>query len=224
MRKWPKHSRKKGALTKRDNRRLTPAQQEAVVRTYFTIGTIQGTAKKLGIANQTVHNALKAMQTDPTLVAARGQALDQMAGKIHAVTDAVIDSITPEELVTTRREVRDRAGNLMRVVIDGPSLKDKALTISTLADKQRTLAEAKQRAAESSVFKITHSDLMLPDTIEDKRLMIASMVKRLRVVDVYMRDDESQQNINRLLNKVGIHSKDIEEAEIELIPGVAPFD
>ena len=215
---------KSGPLSVRDHLRLTPAQQEAAVRTFFTIGTVSGTARALGVSEKAVRNALRELQNDPALLAARGQALDEMAGKIHAVTDKVIASITPEELITTRRDVRDTHGNLIRTVIDGPSLKDKALTIGILADKQKTLAEAKARATDGSTFQQSQSNLMLPDNIADKERLVASMVKRLRITDVFFHDTDVQQNVKGMLNRVGIREEDIEDADLELSEGLAPFD
>lgn len=215
---------KTGPLSVRAGRRLTPAEQEAVVRTFFTMGNVHATAVKLGCSEKAVRTALRDMQNDPALAAARGQAIDEMAGRIHAVTNNVIDSITPEELVTTRREVRDQHNNLLRVVMDGPSLKDKALAIGILADKQKVLLDARAKATEAAAFSAVNSGLLLPETIEAKTELIASMVKRLRVVDVYMRDDASQNVVGHLLNKVGIREQDIAEADIELAAGMAPFD
>jgi hypothetical protein len=214
----------KGPLTKRANARLTPAQREACVRTYFTMGSITGTAAAMGVSTNAVRHALRELHDDPALMAARGQALDQMAGRIHAITEQVIDSITPEELITTRREMRDNAGNLLRVVIDGPSLKDKALTIGILADKQRVLIEAKAKATENNTFQMAKNVLMLPEDIREKELLVANLVKKLRVTEVYMRDEDSQKNVNRMLSKVGITETDIAEAEFEPMDSVAPFD
>lgn len=164
------------------------------------------------------------MQHDPSLAQARGQAIDEMAGKIHAITGKVIDSITPEELVTTRREVRARDGSLVRVVVDGPSLKDKALAIGILADKQKVLLDAKARATEAAHMGAGVSGLMLPETIEGKMQLVASMVKRLRVVDVFMHDPEAQNTVSKLTNKVGVREQDIEDADLEFAAGMAPFD
>lgn len=215
---------KTGPLSKRDSRRLTPAQQEAVVRTFFTIGTIHGTAVQLGCSENAVRTALREMQNDPALAAARGQAIDEMAGRISAVTNQVIDSITPDELVTVRRDVRDRQGNLIRTVVDGPSLKDKALAIGILADKQKVLIDAKARATEAAGFGANGTGLMLPETIEEKTRLVASMVKRLRVIDVFVRDDVVQANVSSMLNKVGVREQDIAEADFEPASSVAPFD
>ena len=215
---------KPGPLAERRSRRLSRAEQEAVVRTFFTIGTVTGTASKLGVSPNAVRRALLEAENDPMLMAARGQALDEMAGKIHAVTDQVVASITPEELVTTRREVHDRQGNLLRVVVEGPTLRDKALAIGILADKQKTLAEARRLANDRVALQANHNALMLPETIEQKQALVASMVKRLRIVDVFMNDDEVQGDIKRVMNKVHVTEADVEDAEVELASGMAPFD
>lgn len=216
----------RGTLGTRSNTRLNRTQQETVIQTYFALGSMNATAKKLGVCFATVKRTLDNAYQDPTLLAVRGKTYDRMAGKLNAVTDTIVDSITPDELTVTRHEVRDAAGNLLRVVREGPSIRDKALAIGILVDKQRVLQDARDRAFAPAVDSGNAlGNLLIPDTLEDKRRLIASKVKRLRLLDVeFSSTGDTGQTIDTALNRLGIAESDVADAVVELVPSAAPFD
>lgn len=215
----------KNSLTRRKKgARLTPAQQEAVVRIYFTNGNYSKTARELGLSIKAVKNAIEAAQNDPVLMAHRGDALDQLAGKIHGVTDEVLESITSEELQTERHHVYDTEGNLLRVVTSGPTLRDKALLVGIFTDKQSVLQKARAEATEYATAGSGDISLMLPEHIDDKRRLIMQKVKRMRIMDVEFDTGETGKTLNMALNRVGITEDEIEEADVVEVGGLAPFD
>ncbi len=208
------------AAHNRGQRKLTPAQKEAVLRSYHMHGSYRAVAQALGLAEATVKKVVLECQLDPQYAHTRAQAFDEMAGKVASITDQVIDSISPAELQTTHHKVYDACGNLLRVVTEGPPLKDKALTLGILMDKQAVLQTARNKALDVSNRHGGGAGLLLPESIEDMREMLAVKVKSLRLLDIQFDTSDVGQQVSKLVKSVGITDADIEE----LAAGLAPFD
>lgn len=209
----------------RGQRQLSTAQKEAVLRTYHMTGTYTGVAKILGLNYTTVKRIVLQYQLDPMFAHTRAQAFDEMSGKVAAITDQVLESITPAELETKSHKVYDASGNLLRVVQEGPALRDKALAVGILLDKAAVLQNARSKALSVSDQVGGGPALLLPDNIEDMRDMLATKVKSLRIMDIHFQDSELGQHVDKLVRKVGLREEQIVDADIETIPpGGEPFD
>jgi hypothetical protein len=215
---------RKGILAQqnRGSYKITPAQKEAILCAYYMNGSFTATSKQLGLSYNTVRRIVQECQLDPAYAHVRAQAFDNLASKIHATTDAIIDSITPEELVTTHHKVYDVTGNLLRVVTEGPGLKDKAIAVGVMADKQAILQNARAKALESGKGSVGAA-LLLPEDIDDMKRMLATKMKRLRVMDIQFDNSDIGEHVNKLLTKVGVSDADYVEEET-LNTGAAPFD
>lgn len=209
----------------RGQRQLTNAQKEAVLRTYHMTGTYTGVARILGLSYATVKRVVLQHQLDPSFAHTRAQAFDEMSGKVSAITDQVLESITPEELVTKSHKVYDASGNLLRIVQEGPALRDKALAVGILLDKTAVLQNARSKALSISDQVGGGPALLLPDNIQDMRDMLATKVKSLRIMDIHFQETELGQHVDKLIRKVGVQENDITDAEVEPIAvGGEPFD
>ena len=207
------------AAHNRGTRKLTPAQKEAVLRSYHMHGSYRAVAMALGIRDVTVKKIVLECQLDPAYAHVRAQAFDEMAGKVAEVTDHVIESITPAELVTTHHKVYDACGNLLRVVPEGPLLRDKALTIGILMDKQAVLQTARAKAMDVSGRHGGGQGLLLPESIEDMKEMLAHKIKSLRVLDVQFENSDIGHQVSKIMTEVKLTDADIEDAQVG-----APFD
>lgn len=201
---------------RRGGKRLTQLQKETIVHMYHVIGSINGTANELGVTANTVRRVLHDANHDVGLGAARANALNEVAGKINGITNQILDSITPEELQTKRHEVRDASGKLLRVISEGPSLKDKAISAAIFADKQKVLTEA-INAVRNPLVGTNAGDraLLLPDSLDETRRLIIQKAKRLRLLDVEFDTGETGQAIRRGLAMNGISNQEVEEADFD---------
>lgn len=206
------------SIRNRANKRLTAAQKETVVQTYFMLGNKNATAKELGLNVATVDRIVRQAQDDPNLMAVRTRVMDETAGRIQDVTNRVIDSISDEELQTETHRIYDANGDLKRIVQSGPSLKDKAQIIGTLIDRQATLEASKAAIKNPLNLDAGQRALVLPDQIDAAKALIARKVKRLRIVDAEFETGEVGKRINMELNRHHISDKDVSDAVFE------PFD
>jgi len=208
------------ARKNRGHNRLTPIQKEAVVHIFHTVGSISGTAMELGINAKTVKSCLDEANTNPELGAVRAHALTDVAAKINGVTNQIIDSIGPDDIHTERREVFTEKGSLKDVKIIGPSLKDKAICVAILTDKQKVITET--IAGIKAPLAIGGGDraLLLPSDLHEARRLVAMKVKKLRLVDIEFDTGEAGEHIKETLVKVGLN---VDDAEYEQVVG-EPFD
>lgn len=211
----PKGSKNKVMATgNRRNQRLTRQQQEEVIQVYHTLGSRAATARKLGICDATVKRCLVLANNDPTLGAARAQALTQVAGKINGVANQILDSITPEELETRKHMVYDKDGLLKRIVTSGPSLKDKSISISALTAQQKVITETTAIINNPELLMGADRILSMPDSIDEARRLITMKVKKLRFMDVEFETGAAGQRINMALNRQHISEQEVEDAEL----------
>lgn len=187
-------------------------------------GTYSAVAKALGIHLNTVKKAVLECQLDPAFAHTRAQAYDEISGKVADVASQVLESITPEELTTTHHKVYDACGNLLRVVSEGPSLKDKAFAASILMEKHAVIQQARQKALELSGRAGGAQGLLMPESIEDMRAMLASKVKSLRLIDINFENSEFGQQAKKMMREAKVTEQDIQEAVFEPLYQEAPFD
>lgn len=219
----PRRTRKQGPLSAstRGTRKLTPYHKEMILRSYYMHGTYEGVRQELGVQQLTVKRVVQECQLDPAFAHVRAQAFDAMNGKVAQVTDQIIDSIKPTELNTEYHKVYDGCGNLLRIVQEGPALRDKALAIGILVDKTTALARAKEQVTSQGVAG--GQGLLMPSTIEDMRDLLASKVKSLRLLDVQFDNTDLGQQVGQALRKVGVVVQNDAQEEA-LGVGPAPFD
>jgi hypothetical protein len=140
-----------------------------------------------------------AAETDPELRQARFRALESLAGKAHEKAEAVLDAITPTDLKSERIYRHNDEGEVIGAAEIGPSLRDKAFAFAQISDRVTALQQARLTAAQASSPNQLGADsgLLLPDTIEATRLMLAQKVKRLRLLDVEFADNPRLDKIER---------------------------
>ena len=223
----PRKSKKRNAgplhHSRRGHRRLTDEDKALVVQTYFAVGSKGGTCKKLGITYKLCCDVLAEAEQNPSLMAARGRAYDAVGGKITGVVSDIIDSIKPEHLETEIHEIHDDEGNLRRVIVTGPSLRDKAFAAGILTDKIAIMQKARHDA-HTSRDGHDQIQLMLPDDVEGAKDRVTQLIKNLNFINVTVRDDGVAQRVEQLRKKAFVTHEDIEEAELVDLSSPDPFD
>ena len=222
----PKVAKQEACVFEKKKRsRLTTAQKEVILQIYFTTGTIAGTARKCGCASQTIKNVIQTALQDPALVAGRARALDSLAGKVHEVAERVIDSISPGELDTSYDPKCGPTGNFTGWALKGPSLRDKALAISAMADKLRILQAARSDLLNPQAGVIGEADriMMFPQSVAEARNLIAQKVKRLRILDMEFHAIPNDR-IDQLAHNAKVSEADILQATVVDIDPVSVFD
>ena len=215
----------KGALAaaKRGYRKLTLDDKMLVIQTYYALGSVYGTSKKLGIAGTTVSNVLKEAESDPSLMAARKRTYDELNGKITNTVTEIIDSIRPEHLEFQTHEIHNDSGQLVRVLETGPSLRDKAFAASVLTDKIKILQDARHSVIDPARDQGTDA-LMLPGDVAGSRRRIAQLIKSVEFMKVEIDDGGVTTSRVEVLRKQAMVSREeVADAEFELV-GPDPFD
>jgi len=216
------------ALATKRGQPLTPIQKELILQVYFTRGTLAATAREVGCAVMTVKRVVDEANNNPLLYAGRARALDQLAGQVHNVAEQVVNSIKPEELETSFHEKYGVRGNFTGWATRGPSLKDKAFTISVLTDKLKILQAARQELVNPIDPQLDESQriLMFPKSVEEARHLIAQKVKRLRILDMefHVGDEATNNRVSELASKAKVSEMDIIDANVASIDPVSVFD
>lgn len=219
---------KPGLLANRSNRSLTPLQEELVCQTHAACGSINATVKTLGINYRTVQKVLQKAENDLRLQTARGRALEELAGKATEQAERILGSIDDDELQSRTLDTFHPNGRFAKVQEVGPGLVGKTRAFGVLADKIALLQQARR-----STLPVNHDDtgygnesgLLLPQSIEETRRLIAQKVRRLRIVDVEFDKGETGQRVSELTRRANLTSQDIEEADyVPLGAKADPFD
>lgn len=210
-------------LSRRNHRKLTDEDKALVIQTYFAVGSKGGTCKQLGITYKTCCDVLAEAEQNPSLMAARGRAYDAVGGKITGVVTDIINSIKPEHLETEIHEVHDAEGNLRRVIVTGPSLRDKAFAAGILTDKIAIMQKARHDAHANREGS-QQVQLMLPDNVESAQQRVTQLIKNLNFINITVRDDGVAKRVEELRKKSFVTQGDIEEAELVDLSSPDPFD
>jgi aminoglycoside phosphotransferase len=169
-------------------RPLTEIQREAIIQVYGVTGNKSETARQLGVSQSTVYSVLREAAKAPIkLRQARAEAVEELAGRVHAKAEMVLDSITPADLETGRIEQYDDKGNLIGIRLWGPTLLQKVTSVAVLADKTKVLSDLREslRSAHDSGV----DSMPLPQDVDTALRQIAQKVKRLRLLDVQFQDN-----------------------------------
>lgn len=220
--------RKRGLLANRRNHNLTPLQEELVCQTHAACGSISATVRETGLAYNTVQRVLAKAENDLRLQSARGRALEELAGKASAQAEKVLGSIEDEELTSTTVPNFHQNGTLSKYQELGPGLVGKTRAFGILADKIALLQQARRATLPVSSDPAHHggeAGLLLPQTIEETRRLIAQKVRRLRIVDMEFDQGATGQRVSELTKKAGVSDQDIAEADyVPLGARSDPFD
>ncbi len=222
-----RRKRKTGSLAKRRNHRLTQEQRETVFQIYSACGTIAETQRQTGCSYNTVKQIIRDAESDLSLQAARGRALDSLAGRAQAEAEKVLQSISPDDLETTREATFGARGNFTGTKIVGPTLLDKTRAFGILADKTAMLQQARRVTLPSASDSSSQGEagLLLPQDVASARDLIAQKVKRLRIVDVSFAEGETGQRIQELTRKANLSEQQVEDADyVPFGSGPDPFD
>lgn len=214
-----KNTRSNLLQARRKGSRLTRADQEIVIQHFYAHGVKAVTCRELGISPRCLENALQAGYRDPELQMARNRATEVIEGKLTGATEMIIDSIQPVDLITEQEPVYDRDGNLIRYVVKGPNLRDKAFAVGQFTNSSRLIVEARARAKEVEAPDVL--GLLLPDSMEGSRKMLSRQIKRLRL-DVEFKDNSDVlHRVERVRREALLTDQDIEDAVLD---GPNPFD
>jgi hypothetical protein len=177
----------------------------------------------LGISTKLAKSVMDEAEQDPGLMAARGRAYDSVGGKIAGTVTDIIDSIKPEHLETKIHEIKDKDGNLKRVVQTGPSLRDKAFAAGILTDKIQVMQNARQMA-HTAVSGDERATLMLPGDVESAERRVVQLFKNLNFVQIHVQDTKMNERLAELREQAKVTHQDIEEAELVELASEYPFD
>lgn len=221
-RKSPKNA---GLLANRSHSRLTQTQRELVVQAHAACGSIAATARELGISEITIRRVVREADTDTSLQVARGRALQELAGKAHAQAERVLDAISDEELTYERAETYDQYGNFKGFAEAGAGIVEKARAFGIFADKISLLQQARAATLSPDPQNPSEAGLLLPQTVEDAKRMIAQKVRRLRIVDMEFDQGETGERVRELTRRANLSNTDVEDADyVPFGAGADPFD
>ena len=203
--------------------KLTDIDREVIMQLYASTGSMREAARRFGCCEATARTVINAKMRDPHALAGRARALDEMAGKVHAVADRVIDSIAPSELESEWTPKQSADGAFTGWSLRGPSLRDKVAAVGVLADKVRLLNAARFEALSGTIGNTIGSSeadlaLMYPASIDDARRLIAQKVRRLRILDVefHVDDPNTSARISELAQTAKIEDVALDDAGFPL--------
>lgn len=206
--------RKKNAITR--GRPLSQLQKEMIVQAYALCGNKAQVQREMGCSYQTVVNVIKAAETDRSLQAARKSALNDVAGKVHAKTEEILDSITEQDMESGLIKQYDPKDpdKLVAVKAYGPSLMQKVTSAAILTDKIKIIEETK--IAMSADHAADPNRMPLPEDVQGSLRLLGQKIKGLRILDVQFADkhDDVAQKVQDVAHAASLHP-DIEDADFE---------
>lgn len=166
---------------------ITAKQREEIFQVYLLTGNKTETARRTGLSTKTVRNHLKQMSesSDPEFQKFRRKATEELAGKVYGKATDILDKITDEDMTSGRIELKDDAGNVVRVVEYGPSLMQKVTAHAILVDKVKVLREVETAMDEGG----QDSGLLLPQTLEALKSGIRGKLKGLTFLNVQLESE-----------------------------------
>lgn len=178
-----KRAKKPIAKMTTSGRPLTDMQKEMILQAFALTGSKRETARQIGVSEATVYNVLKAADNSPAeLRAARAAATEQLAGKVHAKTAEILESITPEDMESGRIPMYDENGALTGMKSWGPTLLQKVTAVAVLSDKTRVLSELREGLRNATDAQKV--GMPAPQDLDAALQQIATKVQRLRILDV----------------------------------------
>lgn len=166
---------------------ISAKQREEIFQVYLLTGNKTETARRTGLAVKTVRIHLKQMEesSDPEFQKFRRRATEELAGKVYGKATDILDNITPEDMQSGRIEMKDDAGNIVRVVEYGPSLMQKVTAHAILVDKVKVLREVEHAMDEGA----QDGGLLLPQTLEALKSGIRGKLKGLTFLNVQLEQE-----------------------------------
>lgn len=197
-------------------RGLTQLQREMIIQAYALCGNKSQVARDVGCSAQTVTSVVKAAETDRSLQKARSSALEDVAGKLHAKTTEIIESIVPEDMESGLIKVFDKEDptKLKSVKAYGPSLLQKVTSAAILVDKTGVVETTKQALIADNA--IDPHKLPLPGEMQESLRLLGKKIKHLRVVDIQFADkhEETVSKVQETAHAASLNEH-IEEADYE---------
>lgn len=208
---------KKYRMAKGENRgrALTQLQRETIVQAYAITGNKAQVARDLHISYPSIIKVLREAESDRTLQEARRRALDDVAGRVHGKTVEILDSIGPQDIESGLIKTFDaETGELKAVKAYGPSLMQKVTSAAILTDKLKVIEDTKAALSEDS--SKDPNAMPLPQDMQTALRMISERVKRLRIIDVQLADNNPElvSQLQDVAHRASLNDN-IEEADYE---------
>lgn len=204
-----KKERPKG---KQQGRALSPVQKEQIRQTFMLTGNKRETGRLCSVSEKTVYNVLNEPE-EPEAIKARERAALQLAGKVHAKADMVLDTITPDDLDSGY--LKDEDGNLIfdkmgRPIWMGPTLNQKTVSAAILADKLPVLQQYRQQLGGNDGM----GELPAPESIQALVAGIKGKLKSLSIIDVQF-DSGNKEIKERAEDLLAKAQSELDQAPIE---------
>lgn len=155
---------------------------------YLALGNKSAAARSLGVSKETMHRVIREIEqnADPKkLQETREMISAQLTNKLHESTNAIIDSIKPEDLESGRIKRHDEEGNLVSVKEYGPSLLQKVTAAAIMTDKMKVLADYSRAIDQDR----RSGEILMPESHEQLISAIKSRIKSIQVLNVNFRED-----------------------------------
>lgn len=195
-------------------RKVSPVQEEMIVQQYSLCGNMAEVARQMGLSYPVISRVIKAAEKTPALQQARSRALEDIAGRVHKKTDDILESITPEDMESGLIKTFDKEGRLIAAKSYGPSLMQKVTSAAILTDKLKVIQETKNALLQDQAAD--PNGLPLPGDVRTALKQIGDRVKRLRVIDIQLADNQPElaNKIQEVAHKASL-DEGIEDAEFE---------
>lgn len=170
---------------------LTEPEKWAIYQAKLALGSQAAAARSLGVSAATVRKVctdIEATADPKVLQQTREMISAQLTAKLHESTNAIIDSIKPEDLVTGRIETHNAEGKLIGVKEYGPTLLQKATAAAIFTDKMKVLTDFSKAIDQDR----REGDLMMPESRDQLLHAIKNRIKSIQVLNVNFREDNPE--------------------------------
>ena len=189
---------------------VSPEQKEEMLQIFLVTGNKRETARRMGLSEGCVQGHLKRLieENDGQVLAARRQATQQLAGKVHHKAARIIDSIGDVDIESGRIARRNAAGEITGYQYYGPSLLQKVTAGAILSDKLDVLRKHEMLLTTEG----QEGRLLMPQTIEGLISGIKGKVSQISVLNVKFEDEHKDlsQRVQDKLEEAAV----IEEVEV----------
>jgi hypothetical protein len=198
---------------KNQGKSMTDTDREVIRQTYLVLQNKAEVARQLGWSLGSIDKALKIQKAeDPQVKEARVKSAKAIAGKIHHKVNMILDSITPEDLISGYDEVADQHGNI-RHILYGPSLMQKVTAGAIMTDKLKVVRDYELALDDDRASGY----LPLPGTLSGLITGIRGKIKQLSALNIQFEHDNpdlSQKIQDTLTQAVVLEEISPENAEV----------
>ena len=207
----PRKLANKKPVGRHHGRQLSPAKVEAIIQTYAVTNNVRDTANRHHITEKTAHKYIK-LAVPSEVLAARQKAIRELAGKTHITALNIIESISPEDLVSGRIPIRGTGNEIVGYRHYGPTLMQKVTSAAILTDKLEVLQNIEAALKDGQA----QGELILPGDVKTLVQGIRSQVKRLTILDIQFNDKNKDlsKRVQEKLEEVEALA-DVQPAEYE---------